>query len=298
MGLRRPRRLATQLAVAAALLVAACTGVVAGCSAPGRAPESTAATIKGILGHDPTGVAATVAQKRTLVVGLDAAYPPQSSVDPSSKRLIGFNVDVALRVAAIIKTNVTFVTPGWDRIPSALGKGRCDVAIDSLPITTAGRRVMAFTAPYVYQDAALLVPSSAAALNGAAQLQGLTIGAVVQSVYQLWLEKLGGVNVQIYAEEGDATDALMAGKVAGVMTDQATAYRLIDGGAPFAQRGPFFFQPLGFATAPGQTDLVALLNHVIARMRRDGSLARISAKWYNGHDLTKAPPAGLPRYEP
>jgi ABC-type amino acid transport substrate-binding protein len=254
--------------------------------------------MKAVLGHEPTGAAAAIARRHMLVVGLDAAYPPQSSVDPASKRLIGFNVDVALRVAALLKTNVTFVTPGWDKMPSALRKGSCDVAIDSLPITVANRLVMSFTVPYVYERAVVLVPSSAAPPSDAAQLQGLTVGAVVQSTYQLWLEKLGGVNVQIYPEEGEATDALMAGKVEGVMTDQATAYRLIDGGAPFAQGGPFFYQPLGMATAPGQADLTTLLNHAIAEMRRDGSLARISAKWYSGHDLTKAPPPGLPRYTP
>jgi len=284
-------------AASVVLLASACLMTLPACG-PATHPKSTAATIKEILGHDPTGVAATVAQKRMLIVGLDAAYPPQSSVDPSTRRLIGFNVDVALKIAALLKTDVTFVTPGWDTMPAALSKGRCEVAVDSLPITPANRSVMMFTAPYVYEKAVLLVPGSAAPLTDASQLQGLTVGAVVQSVYQLWLERLGGVNVQIYAEEGDATDALMAGKVSGVMTDQATAYRLIDGGAPFALRGPFFYQALGLATAPGQADLVALLNHAVAEMGRDGSLARISAKWYDGHDLTKAPPAGLPRYVP
>lgn len=236
------------LAAAAALLLT-CAGAAAACGPATHSTQSAAATIRSILGHQPTGVAATVASKHTLVVGLDAAYPPQSSVDPSSKRLIGFNVDVALRVAAILKTDITLVTPGWDTMPSALDKGRCDVAIDSLPITANDRHV-AFTAPYFYQRAVLLVPSNGPALTSAAQLQGLTIGAVVQSTYQLWLENLGGVNVQIYAEQGDATDALVAGKIAGVMTDQATAYRLIDGGEPLAMRGPFFYQALGMATAP------------------------------------------------
>ena len=47
-----------------------------------------------ILGHAPTGMAATIAQKGYFVVVDDADYAPQSYINKKGN-LIGFDVDVA-----------------------------------------------------------------------------------------------------------------------------------------------------------------------------------------------------------
>jgi len=294
-GLRRRRlRLLAAAAVLAGTLAAAT--VLVACSSPTSSAPKTADVMKGILDHAPTGVAATVAQKQLLVVAVDSAYPPQSSVDPSSHQLVGFNIDVANKVGQALGAKVEFVTPAWDKMAATLKKGTADVAIDSLPITASSRATMAFTSPYVYQDAVVVVLTGAAPASSSADLQGTTIGVVAQSVYQLWLEQLGGVTVRSYTQEADAADAVRAGRIGGLMTDQGQAWQLVDSGAPFELRGPFFYQPLGFATARGQDDLVAVLDHVIAAMRADGTLRRLSEKWYGGHDVTRKPSASVPHY--
>ncbi|HMK93562.1 MAG TPA: transporter substrate-binding domain-containing protein [Thermoleophilia bacterium] len=293
------RAAARPVLVAAAALAVALACWIAACNSSGApaTPASTTQAMTRLLGHAPTGAAATVAKTGVLTVAVDAAYPPQSSIDPSSKELVGFNIDVADRIGALLQAKVRFVTPVWDKIPLALRKGEANVAVDSLPITASSSAGVAFTTPYVYQNAAVAVLSGGAPLTSAADLQGTTVGVVAQSVYQLWLQNLGTVTVRPFASESDAADALRAGSIGGLMTAQADGWQLIDGGAPFELRGPFFYQPLGLATARGQLDLIAVLNAALARLRADGTLAGLSEKWYGGHDITKRS-AGVPRYQP
>ncbi|HMK93526.1 MAG TPA: transporter substrate-binding domain-containing protein, partial [Thermoleophilia bacterium] len=267
-------------------------------SSPAATPASATETMTRLLGHAPAGAAATVARSGVLTVAVDAAYPPQSSIDPSSKELVGFNVDVAEKLGDLLGAKVRFVTPVWDKVPTALRKGEAEVAVDSIPITAATRETMSFTKPYAYQNAVLAVLSGSAPATSVADLQGVTVGVVAQSVYQFWLQQQGGVVVRPFTDESDAADALRGGRVGGLMTAQTDVWELIDGGAPFEPRGPFFYQPLGLATAQGQDDLVAALDDALAKLRADGTLTRLSEKWYGGHDVSHRPPASVPRYQP
>ena len=277
----------------AAVAVACVAATAVSCTAP-----TAAGRFKVILGHVPTGLAANVAQQGVLTVANDADNAPQSSLDPTTKQLVGFDVDVAKRVGEILGLSIEFVNPNWDAVPAGLQKGSYDVAIGSIPITTTHSKTMSFTDPYAYDAAVVLVKQGTAKIGSADQLKGKTIGVAVQTVYQLWLQQLGGVAVRTFTSQADAYAALREGQVDGVMTGQADAYAAIDASKPLALSGPdFFYQPLGMATDLNQADLIAVLNHAIEVMRKDGSLTRISEKWYGGHDLTQPPAAGTPRFD-
>ena len=282
---------------AAATLVAAAatTATVASCGGLHLTPVER---FQKILGHLPTGRAANVAAAKKLIVANAADNPPQSFIDPTSKQLVGFDVDVAKRVGEILGVDVEFVNPNWDNVAAGLAKNSYDVAIGSIPITSTRAKTMSFTAPYAYQSAEVLTRRGDPAITSTADLQGKTIGVDVQSVYQFWLQQLGGVAVRVFNDETDAYQALREGQVDGVMTSQAAAGAALDASKSLEASGPvFFYQPLGFATATGQPDLVKVLDHAIAQMRKDGSLARISKKWYGGEDLTRAPSDSVPRFE-
>ena len=51
-------------------------------------------------------------------------YAPQSSVDETTGELVGFDVDVAKRVGAILGLEVSFKNPEWETVPAGLKQGR------------------------------------------------------------------------------------------------------------------------------------------------------------------------------
>ena len=285
------------LAVAAAVVVPGVVATTAGCGGHPAAQATKTATqsLTAILGHAPTGAAATIATRGTLVVGEDPQFAPQSSVD-SAGAWTGFDVDVARAIAAALGLKVEFRQFDWARMPSALAAGRYDVAISSIPADPPPSSQLTMSAPYAYTTAQVVVPTGGASLATLPELQGKTIGVTASTTFQQFLEAANGVGVAVYATDADALSDVADGTVAGAMIADTTAMSETAGGAGvYAAGRGFFFQPLAIATLRGQTDLVTVLNAGLRTLRRDGTLRRLSRHWYHGLDVS-ARPAGVPSF--
>ena len=286
-----------RLGLAAALVAASVAAALAGCGGHPAAQATQTATQRftAILGHAPTGLAATVAARGTLIVGEDPQFAPQSSVD-STGAWSGFDVDVARALAAALGVKVEFRQFDWARMPSALSAGRYDVAISSVATDPRPSDRLALSAPYAYMTAQIVVRSGAAPLTTLPELQGKTVGVTASTTFQQFLEAANGVGVAVYATDADALADVGDGTLAGAMTADTTAVSETAGGAGVSAAGKgFFSQPLACATLHGQTDLVAALNAALRTLRGDGTLRRLSRHWYHGLDVS-ARPAGVPSF--
>ena len=58
-----------------------------------------------------------------MVVANDRNYPPQSSIDETTRELVGFDVEVAEGVAAILGLEVSFKNPEWEDHPGGTEPG-------------------------------------------------------------------------------------------------------------------------------------------------------------------------------
>jgi len=290
-------RRSARLGLVTAVVALAVAATVAGCGGH-PAPQTTKTATQrftAILGHAPTGTAAGVATRGTLVVGEDAQFAPQSSVD-STGAWTGFDVDVARAIATTLGLKVEFQQLDWARLPSALAAGHYDVAISSIAADPRPSSQLALSVPYAYTTAQIVVPTGDAPLATLSALQGKTIGVTASTTFQQFLEAATGVGVAVYATDADALSDVGDGTVAGAMVADTTAVSETAGGAGVTAAGTgFFFQPLACATLRGQTDLVAVLNRALLGLRRDGTLRRLSQHWYHGLDVSVRP-AGVPSF--
>ena len=116
-----------------------------------------------ILGHAPTGLAADIATKGEVIVANDSNYAPQSSVDPTTKEVVGFDVDVAKGMAEILGLGIKWEHPSWETIPAGLNNGRFDVSIGSMTSAIDGVKVaerwktLDFSEPYYYTSGQVFV---------------------------------------------------------------------------------------------------------------------------------------------
>ena len=291
--------------VAVVLVTVAAVAVVAGCgsSSSSSASPSAAASLTPtqsftkILGHAPTGMAATVATKGTFVVVDDANYPPQSYIDKSGN-LIGFDVDVAKRLAAILGVPAKIVNAPWASVLSGIPVGRFNVSIGSMTITKDRQKSMDFSQPYYYTQAQVIVKQGSPILASAAAMKGKAIGVGTGTTYATYLDKLGGIKVKTYDTDASTFPDLKNGRLNGVMTADLTAAQAISSGYPFVFSGkPYYYEPLAFSIQKGQTDWLALLDYAVAKMHQDGSLTAMAKKWYHGFDPTQTPVTGTPSYE-
>ena len=95
--------------------------------------------------------------------------------------------------------------------------------------------------------------------------------------------------VQTYETDAHALDDLRLGdgvRLDAAMTALPTIMGAIDGGYPIKVVGdPLFLEPLSVATEKGDAEWNERLAGIIQTMHDDGTLTRLSEKWY-GTDLT------------
>lgn len=293
--------LALCLLVVVAALVAAGCGSSSSSSSPSASASASATTpmerFTQILGHAPTGMAATIAEKNQFVVVDDANYPPQSYID-NTGNLIGFDVSVAQQLSTILGVPAKIINANWDAVLSGIPVGRFDVSIGSMTITQERGKSMDFSEPYYYTQGQVIVKQGSPVLADPAAMKGKTIGVGTGTTYFDYLTKLGGIKVKPYPTDADTFPDLKNGRLDGAMTADLTAAQAISSGYPFVFSGkPYYYEPLAFSIQKGQTDWLALLDYAVKQMHADGFLTTEAKQWYHGFDPTQEPASGVLGYE-
>jgi cystine transport system substrate-binding protein len=277
------------IALPAAVLVAA---LLAGCAGAGGttqvspSPSVALQRATAILGHPPAGLAGAIVARGVMVVGADAAEPPQSRV-ATGGALEGFDPDVARSVAAVLGLAVRF-EPGTPRsLPERLRDGAVDVLVASTPITPATERLFGLTEPYYYSIIQTFVRRGGAQVADVSDLFGRVVGVRAYSASALLLRQYPRIRVEAYPTDADAFAALRRRAVDFVVAPGPVGQRVArPGGAIVFSGAPLRAEALGFAVEQGQTDWLALLDHAIARLRSDGVLEKLSRRWFFGVDMS------------
>jgi polar amino acid transport system substrate-binding protein len=284
--------------LAAALLVAvvAFAGVLAACgssddgtteSSPSPEATSAADIAQQILGKAPSGLAAKIVDRGSVIVSTDANYPPQSVVNKDTGDLEGFDIDVAKAMGEVLGLMIDFKTVQWETVIPGLQTGKWDVSIGSMTITPERQKTVDFTEPYYYTSGQVFVKKGGPQITGVADLDGKTVGVGAATTYYDFLKKESKAVVKTYPTDADAFPDLRNGNLDFVMTAGPTGQQAILEGQPFDFSGaPLYYEDLAFAINQGEGDWLAMLNYAVAKMHEDGTLTELSKKWYNGLDLT------------
>jgi polar amino acid transport system substrate-binding protein len=237
-----------------------------------------------------------------MVMSTDAEYPPQSSLN-SAGEFEGFDIDVGREIAERLGVDIEFVTPGWEVITTGQWNGRWDVSVGSMTPTEERAQVLDFPAVYYYTPAALAVHQDNSTITAPAEASGKRIGVGVATTYESYLKHdlvifggdaaidfvIDGAQIQTYETDLNALDDLRLGdgvRLDAAMTALPTILAAIEGGYPIKVVGdPLFREPLSVATEKGDQEWNGKLAEIIGTMQDDGTLRRLSEKWY-GTDLT------------
>ena len=91
----------------------------------------------------------------SLIVGL-STFVPWAMLDKSGE-LIGYEIDVAKKLAEDMGVEVEFVPTAWDGIIPALISGRFDVIISGMSVTPQRNLTVNFTDPYAFSGLRIAV---------------------------------------------------------------------------------------------------------------------------------------------
>ncbi len=246
-----------------------------------------------------------VAQNKELVMATDAAYPPQSFQKPDGA-FEGFDIDVGREIAARLGVKLKLVTPAWEIIVAGKWGTRWDLSVGSMTPTAKRAQVLSFPAVYYYTPASFAVHKDNTSINKVADFNGKTIGACGGCTYEYYLQKDLTIDaegappfdfavtpgkIRTYESDTNVFDDLRIGdgkRLDGLLSALPTIEEAIKNGYPFRVVGdPAFYEPLSVAVDKGDAEFAARLKRIVEAMHADGTLTKLSKKWY-GVDLTKA----------
>ena len=235
------------------------------------------------------GLLKKVKDRGTLIVGLEGTYPPFSFQGEDGK-LTGFEVDFADALAQHMGVKAKLQPTKWDGMLASLESKRIDVVINQVTISPERQKKYDFSTPYTVSGIQALVKKGAeSSITKPEDLKGKKVGVGLGTNYEQWLRaNVPGVNVRTYDDDPTKYQDLRVGRINAILVDRLAALDLVKKtGDTLAVAGaPFSRQESGVAIRKDNPELLAAINTAIAEMQKDGSLAKISEKWF-GADVTK-----------
>ncbi len=226
---------------------------------------------------------AYIKNKGTLVVGITDFAPMDYKDDAGN--WIGFDADMAKKVAESLGVEVKFVEIDWDNKILELNNKSIDVVWNGMTLTDEVTSSMECTNPYLNNAQVVVVPAADAAnYQDAASLSGLSFAVESGSAGEQ-AAKDNGFDYTSLTSQADAVMEVDAGTsnaciidllMAGAMIGEGTSYSSLTHTVELTK------EEYGIGCRKG-SDLAAYINEQFSAYSKDGSMQEI-AKTYGVQD--------------
>ncbi len=238
-----------------------------------------------------------------IKVSTDANYAPQSYLNDKGE-LEGFDISVAKEMAERLGVKIEFITPDWDLITAGKWGKRWDVSIGSMTPTAERKQALLFTIPYYSSPAQFAIHKKNTTIKTLSDLAGKKIGIATETTNERYLQrdlKIEDVKIvyqtwkpgelKTYPTDANHIEDLSLGdgaRLDAVFTSRQTLAEAIQSGCgsgcPLKMLGePPYYEPLCFALDKSRSNsdtLLAKLNDILKEMYADGTLVKLSMRFY------------------
>ena len=219
-------------------------------------------------------------------VGLDPTFPPLEAKAKDGS-LMGFDVDLALRIAQAMGVRPVFSQMPFKNLLPALKAKQIDLIISGMTITPARNLEAVFVGPYLLSGQTALIKGQLASrvrrvadLNSSAYTVAATSHTTSEQAVRDILPKAKLIAVR---GEQNAIKLLLDGQAHAMVADMpfcaAMAFRYADKDLVHLDV-PFTFEPLGMAIAPGDPELANWLDNFLMVLKGRGVLDNMGDYWF------------------
>lgn len=229
------------------------------------------------------------AQKK-FIVGFDSEFPPMGFVDKDGS-YTGFDLDVAQECAKRMGMEFIAQPIAWDSKDQELKSGNISCIWNGFTITDDRKDAYEWSTPYMKNQQVVVVKNDST-VKTLADLSGLKVCVQKDSSALAAVEKNDAlkqtfkelVQVDSYL---NAMMELESGSVDAIVMDEIVArYEIQTSGKAFKVLDESISaEEYGIGFLKGNTQLRDKVQKTLEDMAKDGSLAKISSKWF-GSDIT------------
>ncbi len=224
---------------------------------------------------------------KTITVGTEGTYAPFTFHDKDNK-LTGYDVEVMREVAKRMGVKVDFKETQWDSMFEGLNSKRFDVVANQVGINDDRKKKYDFSVPYTTSSAVVVTAKDNDKVKSFKDIKGLKSAQSLTSNYGQIAKDNGaevvgveGLSQSVKLIESGRVDVTVNDKLAilDYLNQQKDAKVKIVAESPDASDSALLFRK-------GNKELVAQVDKELKSMKEDGTLAKISNKWF-GEDVSK-----------
>ncbi|KRL42129.1 MAG: transporter substrate-binding domain-containing protein [Liquorilactobacillus nagelii] len=227
-------------------------------------------------------------QKGTLTIGLEGTYAPYSY--RKDGKLTGFEVELGKALAKQMGLKAKFVPTKWDGLVAGLGSNKYDVVLNNITKTPERAKSYLFSKPYIYSRYVLITNKDKSNLNSLNDIKGQKFAEGTGTNNEQVAKKFGATIVP----SGDFTTSIALikqGRVAGTINAREAwlAYKKSNSTTGLKVKDVSSEQKAAQVVAlfnKKSTKLQQKTNQALAKLRQNGTLTKLSKKYFNG-DITK-----------
>jgi len=228
-----------------------------------------------------------IAKRGVIKVGMDV-FVPWAMKDKKGE-LIGFEIDIAKKVAEDMGVKIEFVPTKWSGIIPALITGKFDVLIGGMTITTQRNLKINFTRPYYYTEQGLMAHKKKAAGFEVSDFNSpdVTIAARLGSTAAIAAkQRFPKAKIRLFDDEPAAVQELRNGNVHAMVAGQplpsSTAIEYPD--TIMVYEEVMMLEAIGIGVRKGDNDTLNLINNWIEINRNNGWIQGKYAYWFKSKD--------------
>ncbi len=224
--------------------------------------------------------------KNRLRVGF-STFVPWAMQDKTGE-YVGFEIDVARRLAADMEVELELVPTRWSGIIPALLTGKFDIIIGGMGITPARNLKVNFSDPYEFSGMSIIANKRSTperlgleAFNAPEVEIVARIGTTAAAAAQKYLPR---AQLRLFDDEGQALQEVLNNRAAAMVASQPfpefqvlkypdRLYLPLEGET-------FTREPIGFAIRKGDVDFLNFLNNWVRLRHADNWLQERYAYWF------------------
>jgi octopine/nopaline transport system substrate-binding protein len=256
-------------------------------------------------------VGGAAAQEKTVKIATEGAYAPWNFTGAGGK-LEGFDIDLANELCGRMKVKCEIVAQDWDGIIPALLAKKYDAVMAGMSITDERKQVIDFAGPYADSPNGYLVAKTSplAKMPGTGQiynlvtqqaeaekaidatkplLKGKTLGVQVSTTHPVFADKYlkGTAEIREYKTTEAHDLDLLAGRIDAVLADATAIIGTLDKPEfkDYTLVGPAITggiqgNGVGIGLRKEDAELKMKLNEAIQAATQDGTIRKLSMKWF------------------
>lgn len=248
--------------------------VVAACALLGTSVSATAGPVMD-----------DIVKTGELRVCFDAGYMP-FEMKSKNGSFVGFDIDIGKMMARQMGVKYVPVNTAWDGIIPTLLTGKCHIINAGMTINAQRNMRVNFADPYIIVGQTILLNpelegkiKSYKDLNDSKYTIATKLGTTGEQAIKRMISK---AKLNVFETQSDAVLEVANGKADAFIYDMPfnAIYASQNTGKVVHLEQPFTYEPLGWAVAQGDMDMLNFLNNFLRQIKGDGTYERIYDKWF------------------